>query len=205
MVYFRLAGEYAIYLSNIYIFCCHKKIRRKAKEEARNKMKIGIIADTHDNLDAIRKAVEVFNHEGIEILIHAGDFVAPFTEKPFRMLNAPLVGVFGNNDGDKLLLKEKYHEKGVGEIHEDPHELELATKRIIVTHKPKIVEALAASGVYDVVIYGHTHKAVIEKKGDKKEAETLVINPGECCGYLTGRKTVAKLDLEKAEAKIIEL
>ena len=168
-------------------------------------MKAGIIADTHDNLDAIRKAVELFNGEGIEILIHAGDFVAPFTEKPFGLLKAPLVGVFGNNDGDKLLLKEKYKEKGVGEIYEDPYEFELATKKIIVTHRPEIVKALAVSGVYDVVICGHTHKAVIEKREDKKEAETLVINPGECCGYLTGRKTVAILDLENEEAKIVEL
>jgi putative phosphoesterase len=173
--------------------------------EARDKMKAGIIADTHDNLDAISKAVEFFNHEGIEILIHAGDFVAPFTEKPFRILKAPLVGIFGNNDGDKLLLKEKYKEKGVGEIYEDPYEFELTTKKIIVTHKPKIVKPLAMSGVYDVVIYGHTHEVVIEKKGNKKEAETLVINPGECCGYLTGRKTVAILDLEKEEARILEL
>ncbi|MBE0515774.1 MAG: metallophosphoesterase family protein [Methanophagales archaeon] len=59
-------------------------------------MKVGIVADTHDNLDAIRRAVEIFNDEGIELLIHAGDFVAPFTEQSFRMLNAPLVGIFGN-------------------------------------------------------------------------------------------------------------
>ncbi len=166
-------------------------------------MKLGIIADTHDNLDAIREAVGVFNYEGIEMLIHAGDFVAPFTEKPFRKLNAPLVGIFGNNDGDKLLLRGKYREKEVGEIYEDPYEFNLATKKIIVMHKPKIVDALAASGAYDVVIYGHTHESVIKKKEDKKEA--IVINPGECCGYLTGRKTVAILDLEKGEAKIVEL
>ncbi len=137
------------------------------------------------------------------MLIHAGDFVAPFTEKPFRKLNAPLVGIFGNNDGDKLLLRGKYREKEVGEIYEDPYEFNLATKKIIVTHKPKIVDALAASGAYDVVIYGHTHESVIKKKEDKKEV--IVINPGECCGYLTGRKTVAILDLEKREAKIVEL
>ena len=167
-------------------------------------MKIGIIADTHDNLDAIKSAVEIFNEEGIEILIHAGDFVAPFTEMSFRTLNAPLLGVFGNNDGDKLLLKEKYKEKEVGGIYEDPHEFEFASKRIIVTHRPKIVKALAMSGVYDVVVYGHTHEAVIEKKEVRKDGETWIINPGECCGYLTGRKTVAILDLEKEEARIVE-
>jgi putative phosphoesterase len=165
-------------------------------------MKLGIVADTHDNLDAIRKAVEIFNHERVEMVIHAGDFVSPFTEQPFRTLKAPLVGVFGNNDGDKPLLKEKYREKGVGELHEDPYEFELAARKLIVTHKPQIVEALAVSGVYNVVVYGHTHKAVIERKGSEKEA--LVINPGECCGYLMGKRTVAILELESEEARIVE-
>ncbi len=162
-------------------------------------MKVGIISDTHDNLAATSKAVEVFNREGIDILIHAGDFVSPFTEKPFRALKAPLVGVYGNNDGDRLLLKEKYREKGVGEIHEDPYGFEFEAKRMIVTHKPVIVDALAASGMYDVVVYGHTHKAVIEHKRD-----ALVINPGECCGYLTGRSTVAILDLETWDVELLE-
>jgi len=163
-------------------------------------MKLGIIADTHDNLTAIEKAVELFKHEGIELLVHAGDFVAPFTEKPFRTLKVPLIGVFGNNDGDKLLLREMYREKGVGEIHEDPHEFELGTKKVIVTHRPMIVDALAVSGIYDVVIYGHTHKAEVAKRGN-----ILVVNPGECCGYVTGRKTVAILDLETEESRIVEL
>ena len=115
-------------------------------------MKAGLIADTPNNLDSISRAVEIFNREGIELLNHVGDFVASFTEKPFRTLKAPLVGVFGNNDGDKLFLKEGYHEKGVGEIYEDPYEFELAKKKLIVTHRPKIVEALALSGIYDVGI-----------------------------------------------------
>lgn len=160
-------------------------------------MKAGLIADTHDNFDSISRAVEIFNREGIELLIHAGDFVAPFTEEPFRTLKALLVGVFGNNDGDKLFLKEKYHEQGVGEIYEDPYEFKLAKKKLIVTHRQKIVEALALSGIYDV---GHTHKAMIDKKG-----KTVVGNSGECCGCLTGKKTVAVLDLEQEEATIVEL
>ncbi|MEA2075320.1 MAG: metallophosphoesterase [Euryarchaeota archaeon] len=172
-------------------------------------MKVGIIADTHDNLAAISEAVEIFNDEGIELLVHAGDFVAPFTERPFRKLKALLVGVFGNNDGDKLLLKKFYKEKGVGGLHEDPYEFELAEKKkIIVTHKPTIVKPLTASGMYDVVIYGHTHKAIIEQHRNNGGAwgeKTWVINPGECCGYITGRKTVALLDFEKEEARIVEL
>ncbi len=173
-------------------------------------MKVGIIADTHDNLLAISKAVDIFNDESIELLIHAGDFVAPFTSQPFKELKAPLVGVFGNNDGDKLLLKALYKENGVGELYEDPYEFEFATKKFVVTHKPLIVKPLAASGMYNVVVYGHTHKAVIERYSNRNDGgagseKTVVINPGECCGYITGRKTVAILDLEKAEAKLVEL
>lgn len=173
-------------------------------------MKVGLIADTHDNLGAISKAVKIFNEEDIELLIHAGDFVAPFTFRPFKELKAPLIGVFGNNDGDKLLLKELYKENGVGGLYEDPYEFEFATKKFVVTHKPLIVKPLAASGMYDVVVWGHTHNAVIEHypdstNGGEGEGKTWIINPGECCGYLSGRKTVTILDLEAEEAKMVEL
>jgi len=174
-------------------------------------MKIGVISDTHDNLEMIKRAVDLFNSEGVELVIHAGDFVSPFTEKPFRALNAKFVGIFGNNDGDKLLLREKY--RGVGELSEEPLVLEMNARKIVVTHKPKIVEALVASRIYDVVIFGHTHKAEVRKvkeeksegSGGKKGKEVLVLNPGECCGYLTGRKTVAILDLETLSARIEEI
>ncbi len=166
-------------------------------------MKIGVIADTHDNLDAIAEAVKIFNREGVELVVHAGDFVAPFTEKPFRELKAPLVGIFGNNDGDKLLLSRKYHEAGVGELYEDPHTLKIANKHLIVTHKPGLVPALAAYDEYNVVIYGHTHEGVVEHRGGG-DTLTLILNPGECCGYLTGKRTVAILDLERWDAKLVE-
>jgi len=71
-------------------------------------MKVGIISDTHDNLDAIGEAVAIFNDEGIELLIHAGDFISPFTSQPFKKLKASQAGFFGNNDGDKLRLKKDY-------------------------------------------------------------------------------------------------
>lgn len=185
-------------------------------------MKVGIVADTHDEETAISKAVKIFNEEGVEVVIHAGDFVAPFTVQSFRKLKAPLIGVFGNNDGDKLLLKQMYKDNGVGELHKDPHEFELGTKKMIVTHRPMIVKALATSGIYDAVIYGHTHKPVIERYqhryryqyqrsnrntgGDGgEEACSWLINPGECCGYITGRKTVVVLDLEEEAARIVKL
>ncbi len=36
---------------------------------------IGILADTHDNLDMVRRAVRLFNDMGCGLVVYAGDFV----------------------------------------------------------------------------------------------------------------------------------
>jgi len=144
-------------------------------------MKIGIISDTHDNLPRIKKAVEIFNREKVELVLHAGDFVSPFTFLEFNNLNCPLKGVFGNNDGDKLYLQEKF--KGIGELYPEPYQMNLNHKNIVILHKEGLIDALAESQKYDVIIYGHR----------------------ECGGWLTGKSTIALLDLANLEAKIIEL
>ena len=161
-------------------------------------MKIGIISDTHDNLPQIKIAVEIFNREKVELVLHAGDFVSPFTFLEFKNLNCPLKGVFGNNDGDKLYLQEKF--KVIGEIYPAPYIVKINNKNVIMLHKEKLIDALAESQRYDVIIYGHTHRSDLRKIG-----KTLIINPGECGGWLTGKSTIALLDLKTLEAKIIDL
>ncbi len=49
-------------------------------------MNIGIISDTHDNLALIKKAVTFFNGEKVDLVLHAGDFVSPFTALEFKNL-----------------------------------------------------------------------------------------------------------------------
>jgi len=75
-------------------------------------MKIGVISDTHDNLPLVEKAVKIFNEKEVEFVLHAGDYVAPFAVKVFKKLRAKFVGVFGNNDGDRILLGKKFDEIG---------------------------------------------------------------------------------------------
>jgi putative phosphoesterase len=161
-------------------------------------MKIGIIADTHDNLPQIKKAVEIFNQEKVELVLHAGDFVSPFTYLEFKNLNCPLKGVFGNNDGDKIYLQEKF--KGIGELFPEPYKTNINHKNIIMLHLEKLIDDLAESQKYEVIIYGHTHRTDLRKIG-----KTLIVNPGECGGWLSEKSTIALLDLEKLEAKIINL
>jgi len=59
-------------------------------------MKIGIISDTHDDIDNIKKAVKIFKDKGIKTVIHLGDIVAPPAIKFFKGFK--LIGIFGNNE-----------------------------------------------------------------------------------------------------------
>ncbi|ANF22801.1 metallophosphoesterase [Thermococcus piezophilus] len=159
-------------------------------------MLIGIMSDTHDNLPAIRKAVEFFNKQNVELVIHAGDYVAPFVARELRRLKAPLKGVFGNNDGEKKGLYE------VLGIADEILEMEADGMKISVTHgtDERIVRALARSRLYDVVVVGHTHRYEIREDG-----RTILVNPGEVCGYVTGVKSVALLDTRKREVRIVNI
>jgi len=159
-------------------------------------MLVGVMADTHDNLVLTKSAINLFNEKAVGFVIHAGDFTSPFTLKLFKELDCRYVGIFGNNDGDKLLLLEK----SGGNIYNQPYIFTINKRKILVIHEHHIIDALADSGHFDLVVYGHTHEPVI-----KKVKNTLVVNPGEAGSWLYGKATVALADLEKMEAEIIEL
>jgi len=161
-------------------------------------MKIGIISDSHENMPKIRRAVELFNREQVGAVLHAGDIISPITAGEFASLQARLIGVFGNNDGDVLFLRERFRK--IGKLHVKKYEGRLGGKRFLLIHQPDMLEALAASGAYDVIVYGHTHRAEISRRGP-----TLVVNPGEAGGWITGKSTVALLDTSTLEARLVRI
>ena len=158
-------------------------------------MIIGLISDTHDNIYAIKSAVDKFNEERVKLVLHAGDYIAPFTAEHFKPLKAPMIGVFGNNCAETELLKEVYSGIGV-EIRGYFTEIEEDGLKIALLHGHRSQDLdKSDSGDYDVIVRGHTHRAKIEKKED-----VLHLNPGEACGYLTGERTVAFMDTERRTA-----
>jgi putative phosphoesterase len=163
-------------------------------------MMIGAMADTHDRLDAVDKAISFFNSQGVTDILHAGDLVSPFVVPLFRKLKAKLHFVWGNNEGDRGFVIVRFSDIGVTPLG-DFAELQLGGKKIALIHgtHEQIVDSLVRSGCYDLVVRGHSHKAEII------EGETLVVNPGEVCGYLTGRQTVALIDLHEMHGRIVEL
>jgi putative phosphoesterase len=170
-------------------------------------MKIACISDSHDHRDNITKAVSIINKSEVGAVIHCGDYVAPFVKRWFDQLDDSIktnfFGVFGNNDGEVLFLQ-----KNLGQICEFPQNgkeliLELGGKRIFASHMPRkdTISALADSGAFDIILTGHTHAV----SNEKNEKGVLIINPGELCGYLTGRSTFAIIDTATMESEIIDL
>lgn len=163
-------------------------------------MKIGIISDTHDHHANVLKAIDVFNERKVEYVLHAGDMVSPFTANAFaKVEDAQFIAVFGNCDGEKVMLKETIEGFG-GQVHPQNFSGVIDGKKVFMTHVPATVDALAQSGNFDLIVYGHTHNQMNGKIG-----QTLVINPGETTDWVTGNSTIVILETEDMNAQVVEL
>lgn len=159
---------------------------------------IGILSDSHDHLDRLRAAVALFNAAGCDLVVHAGDFVAPFAAEELRSLRAPVKAVFGNCDGERAGLTRAF--AGLGEIAAPPLRFEHSGLRFGLCHLDSAVDGLAAARAFDVVVFGHTHRPLVERRDG-----VLLINPGEAGGWLRGKSTVALLDPASLAAEIVPL
>ena len=156
-------------------------------------MEIGVLADTHDNMPMIREAVRAFRERGVEAILHAGDFVAPFALKALLAAGIPLFGVFGNNDGEKKGLKSLCET-----LCEPPRRFELGGRTVVLAHDRQSLTDDLVEGC-DLAVYGHTHAAAIE------QGTPLRLNPGEAGGWLSGSATAAMVDLATMRADIFQL
>jgi len=164
-------------------------------------MKIAIISDTHDNVPNMEKALAWMNKNGIEQIIHCGDLCAPgvLVNVLAPQFSGPIHMVFGNVE-DRETVTEKAAEFDHVQHYGDVGEFEIDGKRIGVVHYPEKAKEMAKSGKYDLVFYGHNHKAWEETVGSTK-----LVNPGTLAG-LFAKATFAVYDAStnKLELKILE-
>ena len=76
-------------------------------------MKVGIISDTHDDFEATNHAIDIFENNSVDVVIHAGDFISPPIISEFKRLtdkNVKFYGILGNNDGERKGLKNTFEE-----------------------------------------------------------------------------------------------
>lgn len=155
-------------------------------------MRVGIISDTHGLLRP-----EVFRaFEGVEHVLHAGD-VGPEDLLVELEAIAPVTAVWGNTDGWEVHAR-------VPEV----ARVELGGVRVVVVHgmqvgsptPERVVRAYPDAGL---VIFGHSHRPVIERVG-----EVLAVNPGSAGPRrFRGPVTVALADLAegRATARLVTL
>jgi putative phosphoesterase len=123
-------------------------------------MRIGLIADTHG---LVRP--EIFGaFEGVTQILHAGDVGGRAVLKELEAI-APVHAVYGNVDmpGDPDLEPALHVTLGGRTIHvSHGHELGSPTPaRLLIRYDA------------DIIVYGHTHRALVERSGER-----VVVNPG---------------------------
>jgi putative phosphoesterase len=149
-------------------------------------MRIGLISDTHGLL----RPEAVAALQRVDLIVHAGDVGGLKVVEKLRRV-APVHAVAGNVDA--------------AGSYPPAVDLVLAGVRLHVSHGHEVgsptPERLAALTAADVIVYGHTHRALIRRVGN-----TLVVNPG-AAGPARFRLTpsVALLDLPSCEATIVHL
>jgi len=157
-------------------------------------MLVGVISDTHDRVPMIEAALDLFERRNVQALVHGGDLVAPFAARCLTRFRGPLHVIYGNNDGERAGLKAI-----LPQIQDGPLFVELGGQSVLVHHFIDWCDRADIEGA-DIIITGHTHDVVNRAEGDK-----LFLNPGECCGWVNGRCTVAILDTDGPDAEICEL
>jgi putative phosphoesterase len=160
-------------------------------------MRLGILADTHDELARTKVAVGLLRAEGAEALIHCGDLSSP----PIVAALATLPGwfVLGNHDADMVPHLERAAAEfsvvclGWGGV------VELAGKRVGVVHghlRVDVRRILAARP--DYLLSGHAHLASVSKDTGMQR-----INPGAL--YRADEFTVALLEVEAGEVRFLRV
>jgi putative phosphoesterase len=162
-------------------------------------MRVAILSDIHDNIPKLRSALGGLG--GVDVVLCLGDLCSPFIVRELgEGFRGPIHVVFGNNDGDLYRIAETAKNYPHIRLHGEYVDLELDGRKFSLNHYDDIARAIAATGKHDVVCYGHSHRLAIERKGS-----TLLVNPGEIFGLITGKSTFAIYDTRTGEAERVDV
>ena len=159
-------------------------------------MRIGIVSDTHNHLANCARIVDLFNHADVARVVHTGDITQAKTLHALSGLEAPVCGVFGNNDLERGSLEAACAALEF-RIVDPPLRITWEERSIVVVHDPLDLGGL--EGGFEVALHGHDHRRRIERANG-----ALWVNPGESAGHLQGYNAVGVLDLATLDVEILE-
>ena len=168
-------------------------------------MQIAVISDTHDNWPALDALCLRLEEAGCTHLLHCGDVCAPLTL--LRLLDTfpgEVDLVAGNVDGDHYLMTTRTAGRPNFRFHgAELAELTVAGRRIAMQHYPRLARALASSGAYDAVFYGHDHVAHVERQSVDGR-QVMLANPGTLSA-MGKRPTYGLYDPASNDLELIDL
>src|SRR5262245_18066166 len=158
-------------------------------------MRLGILADTHDQLARTLTAVELLRAAGVEALVHCGDLASPPILAACAAL--PCYFTFGNHDADSVPALRRAAGRcgavclGWGGV------VELGGKRVGVTHGHMTADVRRVRAeATDFLLSGHAHYP-----SDTMDGSVRRINPGAL--HRTDEYTVAVLDTTSGELRLL--
>ncbi len=141
-------------------------------------MRIAILSDIHDNVWKLAAALP--GMRAAEVMLCCGDLCSPFiVDQLAAGFPGPIHIIFGNNDGDLFRIAGNAGKYGGRvQLHGAFYAAVLDGARLAANHYPDIARAIAASGAYDVVCYGHDHAFHVDPPGPYR-----TLNPGAIMGF----------------------
>ena len=162
-------------------------------------MKIGILADTHDNLPNLAAALKILQAEGVTKILHCGDVCGPDVVRALTGFEVWIAQ--GNMDrhlGLASAAKESLGQDRLAWLHRPT--LNGYSVAVIHGDNEEVLGNLIASGRYAYVFHGHTHR-----RRDETIGRTRVVNPGALGGTRRQRRSFCILDLATGETRFVEL
>ena len=163
-------------------------------------MLIAVLSDTHDNRNAIRKALDLARGRGAAEVLHCGDLTSAAMMPLFR--GWTLLYAEGNMDRDAGEIRAAVDRLGSGSSCGAQLHLDRDGLRIALMHGNRVdrLSRTIESGKFDIVFHGHTHR-----RRDERIGRTRVVNPGALGSAATEKFSFCVLDTASAEIEFIEV
>jgi len=162
-------------------------------------MRLGIISDTHDDLQVLERALDILRAEEIDRLLHCGDLCGPAVVEALSGFDTWIAR--GNMDRHAELEPTVREMIGAGRL-ANRHRLTLEGHAAVLVHghRENELRQLIDAGEVAYVFHGHTHR-----RRDQRIGPTRVINPGALGGMRWQQRSFCILDLAAGEATFIRV